>query len=108
MQLALVNRRVLVRVQKLDRIFDGYDVVVMRLVNQIYYCCEGGALAAAGWSSDKHDTVFDIYDFLQLLRKIEIAETWRTHRNHTHDDRVRPALFEDIDAKTRIARHAER
>ena len=34
-EFALVNRRILVCVQKLDRIFDGDDVVGLRLINQI-------------------------------------------------------------------------
>ena len=108
MQLALVNRRVLVRVQKLDRIFDGDDVVVVSLVDQIDNRRERGTLAASGWSSDQHDAVFDIYYLFQLFRQIEIAELRRPHRDHAHDDRVCAALLEDIDAETRVARSAER
>src|SRR5687768_4158660 len=37
-----------------------------------------------------------------------VAELWRTHRDNAHHDRVRTALFENIDAKTRIARHTKR
>ena len=107
-QLALVNGRVFVRVQKLDRIFDRDDVVVVRFVDQIDDRGECRTLTAAGWSSDQHDAVFDIYYLFQLFRQIEIAETRRPHRNHAHDDRVCAALLEDIDAKTRITGNAER
>src|SRR6185437_10086866 len=93
---------------KLNRIFDGDDVVVVRLVDQVDDCREGRTLAAAGWSSDEYDAVFDIYYLFQYFGQVEIAEPRRSHRNHAHDDRVRAALFEDIYAKTRVTRSAER
>ena len=96
------------RVQKLDRILDGDDVVVVRFVDQIDDRSERRTLATAGWPSDQHDPVFDIYYLFQLFRQIEIAEVRRSHRNHAHDDRVRAALLEDIHAKTSVAGNTER
>src|SRR5689334_9673759 len=108
MKFALMDGGVLVRVQKLDRVFDRNDVVVMRFVDKVDDRRESRALAAAGWASDENDAILDVRNLLQLLGKIEIAELRRTHRNHAHDDRVRAALFEDIDAETRLAGRAER
>ena len=95
------------RVQKLDRIFDRDDVVVVRLVDEIDDRGEGRALTASGWSSDEHDAVFDVYYLFQYIGQVEIAEPRRPHRNHAHDDRVRAALLEDVHAKTRVAGSAE-
>src|SRR6185369_5058937 len=107
-KLALVDRGVLVRVQKLDRIFDRDDVVVVNLVNQVDDRCQSRTLTAASWSSHQHDSVFDIYYLFQYFRQIEITKARRSHRYHAHDDRVCAALFEDVDAETRVAGHTER
>ena len=95
------------RVQKLDRIFDSYDVVVVRVIDQVDDGSEGRTLAAAGWPSHQDDAVLDVGDLRELGRKIEIAERGRAHRNHAHDDRVCATLFENIDAETSVARRAE-
>src|SRR5215470_596064 len=94
--------------QKLDRIFDRDDVVVVRLIDQINDGGERRALATAGRSSDEHDPVFDVYYFFQYVGQIEIAEPRRPHGNNAHDDRVRAALPKDIHAETRVAGRAER
>src|SRR5215213_328019 len=96
------------RVEKLDRIFDGYDVIVVRLIDQIDNRRQRRALTTSGWSSDEHNTVFYIYYFFQYIGKVEIAKLGRPHGNHAHDDRVRAALLEDIHAEPSIAGNAER
>src|ERR1044072_1644509 len=83
-------------------------MVVVRLVDEIDDRSKGRALAASGWPSNEHDAVFDIYYLFQYIRQVEIGEPRRPHRNHAHDDRVRAAVPEDIHAKTRFARSAER
>src|SRR5437868_1337934 len=103
-----MNRRVLVRVQELDRIFDRYDVIIMSLIYQIDNRSQRRTLATAGRTRNQHNAVFDVYDLFQLLRQVEIAETRRSHGYNTHDDRVRPTLLEDVDAETSVARNAER
>src|SRR6185369_17591141 len=94
--------------QKLDRIFNRDDVVVVRLVDEIDDRSERRTLATSGWSSDEHDPVFDIYYLFQYFRQIEIAEPRRPHWNHAHDDRVRAALPENIHAKTSVSGRTER
>ena len=108
MQLALMNRRVLVRVQKLNRILDRDDVVVLRLVNEIDDRGERRALAAAGRTGHQHDTVLHLDDVAHLRRQIEIREVRRPRRNYAHHDRVCAALLENVHAKAAKTRHAER
>src|SRR5215213_4477865 len=96
------------RVQKLDRILDRHDVVVVRFVDEVDNGRQRRALATPGWSSDKHDSVLNIYYLFQYVGQIEITELRRPHRNHAHDDRVRAALLEDINAKTSVAGNTER
>src|ERR1044071_1492797 len=103
-----MDGRVFVRVQKLDRVLNRYDVVVMHLVDEVYDGGECGTLAAARWSSDEHDAILEIYYLFQLFRQIEIAELRRLHRNDAHDDRVAAALLEDIDTEASVAGNAER
>ncbi len=103
-----MDGRVLVRVQKLDRIFNRDDVVVVRFVDQIDDGGQRRTLAAAGWSSDQHNPILDIDDLLQLFRQIEVVELRRTHRDHAHDNRVGAALLEDVHAKTCFTRSTER
>src|SRR5262245_62118094 len=108
MQLALVNGRILVTMQELDRIFDGHDVIELGLVNQIDDGGERGALAAARRSGYQDHSVFQFDNIAQLSRQIEILKGRRPRRNYAHDDRIGATLFEDIDPKTAHAGDAER
>src|SRR5689334_21615791 len=83
-------------------------MVVVSLIDQIDDGCERRALTTAGWSSDQHETVFDIHYLFQLFRQIEIIEPRRPHWDNTHDDGVSATLLEDVDAESRITRNAER
>src|SRR5690242_21934576 len=103
-----MNRRVLVRVQELDRVFDRYDVIVVSLIYQIDNSSQCRTLATAGRTRNQHNAVFDVYDLFQLLRQVVIAETRQSHGYNTHDDRVRPTLLEDVDAETSVERSAKR
>jgi len=53
--LPLVHQRGLHRVHELDRVFEGDDVVGLRLVDQVHDRGERGALAAPGRSADQDD-----------------------------------------------------
>ena len=54
-QLALVDDAALVRVQELDRVLDGEDVLVARLVDLVDHRGERRRLAGAGRARDEHD-----------------------------------------------------
>jgi hypothetical protein len=63
--LALVDRRSFVQVKILDWIFDGDDVVVLLLVDDVDDCGLRGALAGAGWTSHEHEAVAQLGDLAQ-------------------------------------------
>src|SRR2546421_2240746 len=107
MQLALMNRRILMGVQELDRIFNRDDVIKLAFINQVDDCGERGALAAAGWASHQDDTGLELDNLEQLLRQTEFLEARWPRRNHAHDDCVGSALLENVDAKSVYPGQAE-
>src|SRR5437868_9726492 len=108
MQLPLMNCRILVAVQEIDRILDRDDVIKLRFVNQIDNRRERRALAAAGRTSDQHDTVLHLDNLAQLLRQTKVFEARRARRNHAHYDRVGSALLENVDSKSVYSGQAKR
>ena len=107
-QLPLMNGRVFVLVQKLDRVFDRDDVIKLCLINQIDHCRQRRALATAGRAGNQDNPVFQFSYFPQLLRQVEVFEGRRTRWNHAHHDRVGAALLKNVHAKAIKARQAER
>src|SRR5258708_3626715 len=108
MKLALVNRRVVVLVQKLNRVFDGDDVIELRLVDQIDDRRQRGTLAATGRPGHQHDPVFQFADLAQLGWQVEIFKAWRPRRDDAHDDRMRASLLKNVDPKAAQAGNTER
>ena len=98
-QLALVNRALLVRVQELDRILDGEDVLGARLVDQIDDGGERGRLARAGRAGDQHDAGLQRGDIGERRRQLQLGDGRDRRRDDAHDDRERAALPEDVDAE---------
>ena len=70
-QLALVDGRLLVEVQELDRVLDREDVVGARLVDQVDDRGERRRLARAGRTGDQHDAVLQRRDLVQRRRQAE-------------------------------------
>src|SRR5436190_6640675 len=108
MQLALMNRRVFVVMEKLNWIFDRDDVIELRFINQIDNRCQSRTLAAARGAGHQHDTVLNVDYLAQLFRQVEFFETRGTLWDNPHDNRMRAALLEDVYAKTTQPRDAER
>src|SRR5712692_5422011 len=100
MKFALVNGRLVVVVQKLNRVFDGDDVIRLGFVNQADDGCQRRTLAAAGRAGYEHDAILKFNDGFQLFRKIELFKMRRPVRYDAHDDGMGAALHEDVDAKT--------
>src|SRR5437588_8669492 len=96
------------RMQKLDRIFDRHDMIVLRLINQIDNRRQGRALARTGRAGYQHDAVLKLNNCFQLFWKVELFKTRRPVRYNAHDDGVSATLHEDVDAKTREAGGAVR
>src|SRR5260370_41813066 len=108
MKLAMVNRRIVVLVQKLNRVFDGDDVIELRLVDQIDDRSQRGTLAATGRPGHQHDPVFQFADLAQLGWQVEIFKAWRPRRDDAHDDRMRASLLKNVDPKAAQAGNTER
>ena len=100
-QLALVDRALLVQVQELDRVLDGDDVVGARLVDQVDDRRQRRGLAGAGRAGDQHDTVLQRGDLGEPRRQLQLLERRDVRRNHPHDDREAAALPEHVDAEPR-------
>src|SRR5438876_10786303 len=91
-------------VEKLDRIFNGYDVADLLLINTIEQCGQGRRLARSPGASHQHDPFAQIGDFFEANGKIQRREARNGCRDHTHDDGATAALNENVDAKTSYTR----
>ena len=100
-QLALMDGRLLVVVQELDRILDGQDVIGPGLVDQIDDRRQRRRLAGSGRPGDEHDAVLQRRDVGQRRRQVELGERRDLRRDDAHDDREAAALAKDVDAKAR-------
>ena len=98
-QFALVNRGLLVRVQELDRILDRQDVDRARVVHR-------STIAAS--VEDLPDPVGPVTSTMplrrptmvvELGRQVQFVERRNARRDDAHDDGVRGALPEDVDAE---------
>src|SRR2546423_5736497 len=90
-KLALVYGRVLVRVKELYRVFDGDDVVRLRLVDEVNDGGERRRLARTRRAGDDDDAVLEAGDLLQDFRQVEVAELRRARRGGAHEEGVRAA-----------------
>ena len=99
-QLALMHGALLVRMQELDRILDGEDVLGARLVDQVDDGSQRGRFAGPRWTGDEHDAVLELGAVGDGGRQAELGDRRNARRNHAHDNRKSPALAEDVDAET--------
>src|SRR5256885_6994667 len=106
MQFALMDGRLLVTMKKLDRVFNGEDVVSLLRVHFVEDGGESGRLAGTGWPSHKHDAVAQIDDFLQSIRQMQLLESGDLVRNDTHYNGAASALLENIYAEACDTRYA--
>jgi hypothetical protein len=106
--LALVHHAVLVRVQVLDRILDGDDVLVPLGVDLVDDRRERGRLARAGRPGDEHQPARLLRQLADDRGQAQFLERKNLERNRTKCRRHRAALHEQVGAKTREAFDAER
>src|SRR3712207_6017975 len=92
------------RVQKLNRVFDGDDVVLLLLVDEVDDGGERRGLARARRARDEHDAVAQLADVGQLLRQTQRLDGRDLRRDDAHHDGVGAALLEDVDAEARARR----
>ena len=101
---ALVDRRLAVRMQKLDRVFDRDDVVMLAVVDVVDDRGERRGFADAGRTRDEHDAVAQLRDLREVRGQVQAFERRDFRRDHAHHDRICAALLKDVDAKARARR----
>src|SRR6267378_4481098 len=108
MELTLMNRRVLMSMQELNRIFNCNDMVELALVNEIDNCRQSRTFSAPGRAGYKYEPVFYVNDFLQLVGQIKVIKVGRVRGYYAHHNGVCAPLFENINAEPRLTRSTKR
>ena len=103
--LALVDDRVAVAVQELDRVLDRDDVLVHRPVHVVDHRRERGRLAGAGRAGEQDDPALLLGEPGDDGGKVELLDRLDVHGDGAHDDRDGAALVEGVDAEAREALH---
>ena len=94
---ALADDRFLVRVDVLDRVLDGDDVGVARLVEEVDHRGQRGRLAGAGRPGHQHEPVVHLRQALDGLRfDAEVAQRLHLERNQAAGSGDRIALLIDV------------
>ena len=97
--LALVDDRVFVLVQELDRILDREDVVLALVVDHVDHRRQRRALARAGGAGDEDETARFGAELAQHLRHLERVQRRNVLRHQTEGCADRAALEEAVDAE---------
>ena len=106
--LALVDQRLLVLEQILDRVLDGENVSRTMGVAMIEHRCQGGRFPRSGRADDEHQTT-SFHDQVGQYRGQHQRIEWRDIAGDvTYDDRDRAALPEQIDPEVPETGYPER
>jgi hypothetical protein len=101
--LALVDDALLVRVQELDRVLDGEDVVVARLVDLVDDRRERGRLARARRPRDEDDPAGLLGEAADDRRQAELLDRHRLVRDQAERGAEGAALEVGVDAEAPLA-----
>ena len=105
---ALVDDRLLVPVQELDRVLDRQDVVGRGLVAVVEHRRERGRLARARGADHQHQAALDHDQVFHDHRQAEFLERGHVGRDVAQHHRGVAALMEDRDAEAAEARLGDR
>ena len=97
--LALVDDRLAVRVQELDRVLDRDDVLVHRPVHVVDHRRERGRLAGAGGAGEQDDPALLLGEPGDDRRQQQLVDGLDVHRDGAHHHRDVAALAERVDAE---------
>ena len=103
--LALVDQRLLVAVEELDRVLDGDDVLGAGGVDLIDHRRQRRRLARAGGAGAEHQAATLVADLLQHRRQHQLANGEDARRDDPQHQAHRPALLEDGAAEAAEPRH---
>ena len=89
--LALGHDALLARVDKLDRVLDGEDVIAAGAIDQVHHGGEGGGLARAGRPGDEHQALGEVAEVLDLAGQTQIICSRHSRRNDpSHQEGTMP------------------
>ena len=98
-ELTLVEERLLVRVQKLDRIFQGQNMNFLRQIELVQHRGERRRLSAPGGARDENDPVLLLDHFLENRRQPELFQRGNIRLKLPHHDGLPAVLLENIHSK---------
>jgi hypothetical protein len=101
--LALVDDRLLVEVQELQRVLDGHDVAPARAVDVVDHRGQGRGLARAGGAGEQHDPALLLGQRADDRRQRQLVDGLDRDGDGADDQRDRAALAEGVAAKAREA-----
>ncbi len=104
---ALVDDAALVRVEELDRVFDGDDVLVALAVDLVEHGGERRRFAGAGRAGDEDEAARAVAERRDDGRQAQRFEGLDLVRDGAEDGADRAALVEEVGAEAREAAHAE-
>ena len=98
----LIERRLLLRVHELDRVFECHDVHRLRFVQFIQQRSQRRGFSASGRARNQHESGLFFRDRMKNGRKVELVDTGNVGRQFSQNDGVVAALREDVHAETRL------
>ena len=104
---ALVDERILMRVQIFDGVFDGDDVGVALGVHQVDHRGQGGGFTRTRGAGDEDQAARTARQVGHHFRQAQLREAHDAEGNRTESPGDGPALHEDVGAETRKPFHPE-
>ena len=98
-ELALIEERLLVRMQKLDRVLQGQNMNFLRHVELVQHRGERRRFSAAGGARHENDAVLFLDHFPEDRRQPELIERGDFGLELAHDDGLPAILLENVHAK---------
>lgn len=98
-EFSLMNKRKLILVDELYRIFEGDDMSTHGAIDIIQHSRHGCRFTTSCWSSDEDDSFFSIGDFEEIFRKHDRLSAWNHRWNWSKWDTSSTNDVRDIDTK---------
>ena len=100
-EFALIDQTLLRFVNKLDRIFDGNDMALKRIVQIVHHRGQRRRLTGSRWSGHQNQAFLFVTQLPQNRRHAEFFQR-KNRRWDISEDRAEPALLDkDVDAEPR-------
>ena len=97
--LALCHRTLKVAVQKLQRVLQRHNVLLLRGVDVVDHCRHGTRFSGPRRPGDEHHAALRASNSLEHVGQMQRLEGRHLKRNHTHDDHEARPLPQDVHAE---------